>query len=46
MSFYIDYVLALKRQAHIEIVIFSHAYLETIDGKYSRTVDFSKITLQ
>lgn len=41
--FYSDFVRALNRRAHIEIAIFSHAYLETIDGKYSRTVDFSNV---
>jgi hypothetical protein len=41
--FYSDYLRDLKRRAHIQIAAFSHAYIETIDGKYSRTVDYSKV---
>jgi hypothetical protein len=41
--FYSDYLRALKRQAHIEIATFSHAYIEHINGKYSRTVDYSTV---
>lgn len=41
--FYSDYFRALKRQAHIEIAIFSHAYVESIDGRYSRTVDYRDV---
>ncbi|MFK4444667.1 hypothetical protein ABH944_004829 [Caballeronia udeis] len=37
--FYSDYLYAIKRMAHIQIEPFSHAYVETINGKYSRTVD-------
>jgi hypothetical protein len=41
--FYSDYLRTLTRKAHIQIAVFSHAYLETIDGKYSRSVDFATV---
>jgi hypothetical protein len=43
MSFYQDYFRDLLRIAHIEITPFSHAYVETINGKYSRTVDYRDV---
>jgi hypothetical protein len=41
--FYSDYLRDLMRKAHIQIELFSNGYLETIDGKYSRTVDYSTV---
>lgn len=41
--FYTDYLRDLKRKAHIQIELFSHAYMETVNGKYSRTVDFKSV---
>lgn len=43
MALYSDYIRNLIKKAHIEIAIFSHAYIETIDGRYSRTVDYGQI---
>ena len=43
MSFYSDYVCSPVRCAHIQIEPFSHGYVETINGKYSRTVDYRDV---